>query len=86
MTPSNQRTQGGKTIPFSEGQFVTLGPRPGGVIERTLVVTVTVAVMGVLPSSITLAGDMVQVESGGKLLQLNVTLPLNPFWGVTVTV
>ena len=64
MTTSNQRTQGGKTMPFSEGQFVMLGPRRGGVTERTLVLTVTVAVMGVLPSSVTLAGAVAQVESG----------------------
>lgn len=63
---------------------MNLGPRHTA--DRTVVLTVIVAVIGVIPSSVKEAGDAEQVERGGRWLQVNVTLPLNPFCGVTVTV
>jgi hypothetical protein len=55
-------------------------------MERTAVVTVTVAVAGFVPSGVTEAGDTEQVASRGAPLQPSVTLALNPKDGVTVKV
>ena len=47
--------------------------------------TVTTAVMGVTPSSVTVAGVAEHVALVGKLAQLKVTLPVKSPSGVTVT-
>lgn len=55
-------------------------------MERTVVVTVTVAVTGFIPSGVTADGDTEQVASAGAPLQLRLTLALYPKNGVTVIV
>jgi hypothetical protein len=55
-------------------------------MERTAVVTVTVAVMGFVPSGVTAGGDTEQVAARGAPAQPRVTLALNPKEGVTVKV
>jgi hypothetical protein len=47
-------------------------------MERTVVVTVTVAEIGSVPSGVTADGDTEQLASGTALVQLKLTLALNP--------
>jgi hypothetical protein len=58
----------------------------GGNTARAVVRTVTVAVAGLVPSSVTARGVITQVEAAGKPLQFNVTVRLKPLVGVTVSV
>src|SRR5579864_2001374 len=51
--------------------------------ERAVVVSVTLAVAGSLPSRVTCDGEIEQLLAAGAPLQLNVTVPLNPPTGVT---
>jgi hypothetical protein len=46
--------------------------------ERILVITLTVAMAGWKPSSVTWLGETVQVDPVGAPLQLSVTVLLNP--------
>src|SRR3984893_18042379 len=51
--------------------------------ERAVVVSVTVAIAGLLPSRVTSEGEIEQVLAAGTPPQLSVTIPLNPATGVT---
>jgi hypothetical protein len=65
----------------------TLGPRRAGIMAaRAVVCTVTVALVGLLPSSVTDPGVMTQVEAVGKPSQLNATVCVKPLLGVRVRV
>ena len=61
------------------------GVRLGGEEDFAAVLTLTTAVMGVTPSSVTVAGEAVHVAFDGNLPQLKVTVPVKPLCGVTVT-
>ena len=63
------------------------GPAGGrGVVnDAALVVTVTVAVAGLGPLTVTELGEMLQVASDGAPAQVNTTVPLNPALPVTLT-
>ena len=54
------------------------GPGGGPSIERAVVVTVTVTIASVVPSSVTEEGATVQVAAVGAPLQLNDTFPEKP--------
>ena len=82
---SNHKNHVGLTCVTRRGKF-SFGPDRGGVMERTVVVTVAVAEMGFVPSGVTVAGDTEQVAFRGAPLQPRVTLALNPKSGVTVRV
>jgi hypothetical protein len=62
------------------------GPNKGGVIARGIVVSVTVAVAPVDPSSMTGEGETVHMAAVGAPVQLQVTIWLNPCAGVAETV
>ena len=62
------------------------GSRLGRAEEPDAVLTVTVVVMGPAPFSVRLVGENTHEALDGRLLQLKATVPVNPFWGVTVTV
>ena len=67
------------------GRFI-FGPDRGGARVRAVVATVTVAEMGLVPSGVTLDGEIEQVACGTEPLQVRLTLALNPKVGVTVIV
>jgi hypothetical protein len=67
------------------GRFI-FGPERGGARVRAVVATVTVAVMGLVPSGVTLDGEIEQVAFRGAPPQPKLTLALNPKDGVTVIV
>jgi hypothetical protein len=46
--------------------------------DRAVVVTLTVAVAGVVPLNVTDAGETVQAASAGAPLQVRATFPINP--------
>lgn len=81
---SSHKNHVGLTRVTRRGKF-TFGPDPG-TKERWPVVTVTVAVAGLVPSGVTEAGDTEQVAFRGAPAQPSVTLALNPKDGVTVKV
>lgn len=56
------------------GKFV-----PGGKDERAVVATLTVTATGLAPLNAAGLGETEQVEAVGAPLQVNETLPLNPF-------
>jgi hypothetical protein len=62
------------------------GESSGGDIERAVVVKVTVAVAACTPSSVAELGETVQVAAAGAPLQLQVTVWVDAFAGVAVTV
>jgi hypothetical protein len=82
---SNHKNHVGLTRVRRRGKF-RFGPDRGGGMERTAVVTVTLAVMGFVPSGVTVDGDAEQVAPRGAPPQPSVTLALNPKDGVTVKV
>jgi hypothetical protein len=51
-----------------------------------MVVRVTLAIAGLVPSRVTCEGDIEQVLALGAPLQLSVTVPLNPPMGATEAV
>ena len=67
------------------GRF-RFGPDRGGARVRAVVVTVTVAEIGLVPLGVTLDGEIEQVAFGIDPVQLRLTLALNPKEGVTVMV
>ena len=58
----------------------------GGVNPRAVVVSVTVAFAGFVPSSVTDDGETVQVAPTGAPVQFHVTICVKPCAGVAVTV
>ena len=79
--PNAPSSQGNAT-----GQAGGFGLGPGGVIDRTAVLTVTWLVTGLAPSGVTEPGETEQLDCAGRPLQLKLTVPLNPPAGVTVSV
>ena len=82
---SSHKNHVGLTRVTRRGKF-RFGPDRGGSMERTVVVTVKVAVTGFVPSGVTASGDIEQLAPRGAPLQPRVTLALNPKDGVTVKV
>ena len=70
---------------ITRGRFI-LGPDRGGARVRAVVATVTVAETGLVPSGVTLDGEIEHVAFRGAPLQVRLTLALNPKVGVTVIV
>jgi hypothetical protein len=62
-----------------------VGGASGGTAERAVVLTLTVAIAGILPLIVAGLGEIVQVAASGTPLQVNDTAPLNPFEPVSVS-
>ena len=82
---SNHMNHVGLKCVIRRGRF-KFGPDRGGAIVRAVVRTVIAAVMGFVPSGVTVDGEIKQVAFRGTPLQPSVTLALNPKVGVTVIV
>ncbi len=65
---------------------LTFGPRLGPTSERTVVATVAVLIEGVVPFSVTEAGETKQDAPPGAPLQLSSIFALKPKSGVTVSI
>ena len=82
---SSHKNHEGTARVTRRGRF-KFGPDLGGSMERTAVVTVTVAVTEFEPLGVTADGDTEQVAFRGAPLQPSATLASNPKDGVTVRV